>query len=72
MYSNRKKIKNPTYFEIDDIFNDFITNYNKKFDLYLVMCEFEVEFINYTEFMKTKLFFNTSMGNMKKYLIYYI
>ena len=39
-----KKIKNPNYFKIDEIFNDYINIYNKKFELYLVKCEFEVEF----------------------------
>ena len=72
MYSYRKKNKNPNYFAIDEIFNDYITNYNKKFDLYLVKCEFEVEFINYTDYMKREYFFNTSMVNMQNYLIFYI
>ena len=66
-----KKIKNPNYFKIHEIFIDFITQYNEKFDLYLVKCEFEVEFINFTDFIKTEYFFNTSIINMKKYLIFY-
>ena len=60
-----KKIKNPNYFKIDEIFIDYITDYNKNFDLYIVKCEFEVEFINYTDFIKTEYFFNTSIVNMK-------
>ena len=67
-----KRIKNPSCFKIDEIFNDYVTNYNKKFDLYIVKCEFEVEFINFTDFKKTEFFFNTSIFNMKYYLIYYI
>ena len=35
-----KKIKNPNYFKIDEFFNDFITKYNDKVDLYLVKCDF--------------------------------
>ena len=27
-----KKIRNPNFFKIDETINDFITNYNKKFD----------------------------------------
>ena len=67
-----KKIRNPIYFKIDEIFQNYITQYNKKFDLYLVKCKFEVEFIIFTEFIKTEYFFNTSFVIMKKYLTYYI
>ena len=51
-----KKTKNPYYFNIDEIFNDYITNYNKKFDLYLVKCEFEVDIINNTDYTETEYF----------------
>ena len=54
MYSYRKKIFNPNYFKIDETINDYITHYNKKFNLFLVKCEFEVKFINYTDFIKTE------------------
>ena len=67
-----KKIKNQNYFEIDEIFNDYIPHYNKKFILYLVKCEIDVNFINYTGFIKTECFLNTSIVNMKNYLIYLI
>ena len=67
-----KKLRNPYYFKIDEIFNDYITDYNKKFDSYLVKRKFEVEFINYTNFIKIESFFNTSIVNMKNYLIYHI
>ena len=43
----------------------------KKLNSYLVKCEFEVEFINFTDFMKTDYFFNKSIVNMKKNLLYY-
>ena len=72
MYSYRKKSKNPTHFKIDEIYKNYITDYNKKFDLYLVKCEFEVDFISYTDFIKTEYFFNTSLVNMKNYILYYI
>ena len=54
MYSYRKKIKNPNDFTIDETFNDYISDYNKKLDLYLVKCEFEVEFVNHNFFIKTE------------------
>ena len=48
-----KNTRNRNYFKIDEIFNDYITNYNKKFDLYPVKYEFEVKFTNYTDLIKT-------------------
>ena len=44
------------------------------FDIYhtLCKCEFTVEFVNYTAFIKIEYFFNTSIVNMKNFLIYYI
>ena len=48
--------KKPNYFKADEKFNDYITNYNQKFDLFFLKCEFEEEFINYTDFIKTEFF----------------
>ena len=67
-----KTNKKTTYFKIDKKFSDYVTNYNKIFDIYLVKSEFDVEFINFTDFIKTESFFNTSIVNMKKYSKYYI
>ena len=64
-------LTNPNYFKRDETFNDYITNYTKKIDLYLVRCEFEVEFINFTDFRKSKYFFNTSIVKMKNLMIYH-
>ena len=72
MNSYRKKIKNPNYFKKDEIFDDYITHNNKKFDLHLVRCKFEVKIINYTDFIETEYFFNTSIVNMKKYSLYHV
>ena len=41
-------IENPDFFDIDSIFNKYITNHNEKFDLYLVKCDFELGFVNFT------------------------
>ena len=67
-----KKIKIARNFKIDDIFNDYITDYNKKLDLYLVKCEFEVELINYTDFEKKRVFFKRFIVNMKNYSICHV
>ena len=68
---NKTKIENPNYNEVDKRFNDYISHFNKIFDLYLVKCEFEVQFINsnFVDFMKTEYFFNTSFVNMTKIFI---
>ena len=62
-----KQIKNPNCCKINEIFKYYFSIYNNKFDLYLVKCELEVEFINYADFIKTECFFNTSIVNMKNY-----
>ena len=71
---NKTKIENPNYNEVDKIFKDYISHFNKIFDLYLVKCEFEVNFINsnFVDFLKTEYFFNTSLVIMKNYLIYHL
>ena len=51
-----KKIKNPNYFNIDELFRDFITHYNKKLDLYVVKSEFEVKSNHFSHFTRTEFF----------------
>ena len=33
-------INNPNLNDIDKIFNNYVTNYNKKFDIYFIKCDF--------------------------------
>ena len=40
-------IENPKIFGIVKIFNDYIIKHNKKFDLYLVKCDFKLVFNNF-------------------------
>ena len=40
----KKTIKNPNFFDIDEIFNEYVTNQNEKSDLYIVKCDFEMVF----------------------------
>ena len=54
-------INNPKFFEVDKILGDYVERNNKKFDLYLVNCEF-----------KSELNKNTSFIGLKKYLLYWI
>ena len=63
-------IKNPNVSDVDKIFNDYTTNYNKKFDLYLFKCDFKLVFNNFTPHIKTHSHHNTSNINLKRYLLY--
>ena len=39
-------IENLDFFDIDDLFNDYITNHNKNIDINLVNCDFKLVFNN--------------------------
>ena len=38
----KNTIQNPDFFHIDEIFTNYISNYNKKFDFYLVKYDFNL------------------------------
>ena len=64
-------IKNPKFFDIDKIYNDFITNHNRKFDSYFVECGFKLVIINhFNPHIKAEFYHNTSFMNFKKNLVY--
>ena len=60
---NKTKTENPNCNEVDKIFKYYVSQFNKIFYLYLVKCEFELDFINsnFVVFIKTEYFFNTSL-----------
>ena len=65
--------KNPSFFDIDELSNDFITNHNKKYYFFLIECYFKLLFIN--DFSKpicieTEFYHNTKFMNLKRYLLY--
>ena len=75
-------INNVDINNFDKIFNDYITNHNKKFDFYNINCEFQIEFnyqllnieINFhhnTDYINLKclLFFYTESHNIKNFKI---
>ena len=71
----RKKyiFTHPNFFEVDKFSIDFVERNNKKFDLYLVSCEFKLELNNnINPQIKREYFYNTSIISMKKYLLYSI
>ena len=64
--------KYPNLFDIDKIFNDFISNHSGKFDLYLFKCDFHLVFNSFTPYIKTDFYHNTSFIIFKGYLLYWI
>ena len=64
--------RNPDFFDRDKIFSDYITNHNKKIDLYLVKCVFQLAFNNFFPHIKTEFEYNTSLINLKISLLYWI
>ena len=68
------------FFEIDKLFNEYITHHNNKFDLYLINCEFKLEIDNdKTSHKKIYVLiysYNTHIFDLKIYLLncisYYI
>ena len=62
-------IKNPNFFDIDKIFNDYIANQNKKFDLYLFKYEFKLDFNILTPHIKTEFYRNTAINNLKRFFL---
>ena len=65
-------ITNPNYFDMVKIINNYMANHKKKFDLYLLKCDFKLVFINFTPHNKTYFHRNTSNINLKRNLLYWI
>ena len=72
--ANGKKntIQNPDSFDIDGIFNEYIKNHNKKFELYLVKYDFELIFeSDFSPHIKPQLENITTKFNSKKSFFYF-
>ena len=48
-------IENPIFFDVDKTFNDYITNHDKKIDIYLVRVDFKLDFDNYLNAKKRQI-----------------
>ena len=67
-----RTIQNPIFFGIDKVFNDYVTNHNKKFELFLVRTDFILDFDNdLNADIKTDFHFNISPINLKRYILYW-
>ena len=63
----------PSFLEVDKILSDYIERNNRKFDFYLVNCEFKLELNNnFNPHIKIECFYNTNIISMKQYLLYWI
>ena len=67
-------IINPNLDEIDKIINDYFTNHNKNFDIYILNCDFVLVFDNnFKKHVETNYCYNTDdITKMKSYLFYWI
>ena len=61
-------VKYPNFFDVDKIYNDYISNHNKNFDGYLSKCDFKLFFINISSYIKTDCKTNTTIIKLKRYL----
>ena len=77
----RNPIKSPDFFDIDKKFNEYITNDNKKYDLYLTKFDFELDFdancksyvgsanIEFYLYVECKFQYNTTICLRKRFLL---
>ena len=57
--------------EFDKMINDYITNPNKKFDVYFIPCEFKLEFDNnfITQNIETDIVYNIESQRIKSHIL---
>ena len=74
-FRTKHTIKNPNFFQIDQISNDYITNHNKKFYFFNIQCNFILIFnkdFSKNIHIETDFHHNTRPINLKRYLLYQI
>ena len=63
--------KQLNFFDIDKLFNSYITENNKKFDLYLVKCDFKLDFKkDFEPHINADFFHINSIFNPCSYLVF--
>ena len=66
-------IENPLFFDIDAIFNEYITNHNENLNLFLVKYHFKL--VSGDEFyphIKCELVYNRTIFHLKKFLLNWV
>ena len=74
-FRTKHTIKNPNFFVLDKISNDYIGNQKKKIFSFLIKCDFKLFFNN--DFLnsihtETVFYNNTSLFILKRYLLFQI
>ena len=64
-------INNVNIDKINKIFNNYITNRNKKFDFYYIICEFQIMTDHRLLNIEINFHHNTDYINLKSYLYFY-
>ena len=65
----KHKIKDPSFFDLDEISNDYITNHNKKYFLFLIKCDFKLIFsydFSKPNLIETDFYHNTMFIKLKR------
>ena len=63
-------VKNPELIEIEKILQKHVNNYKRRFELYEIICEWKLLFIDTTIFVKSKrMYINGSRFGLLRYLI---
>ena len=65
-------IINPDFFDIEKVFDGYITNHNEKIHFYFVKCDFKLDLNKFTPHIKTKSYHNNSIVNLKRNLLHWI
>ena len=66
-------IKNPSFFVIDKISNDYITNHNKRHYLFLIKYDYKIFFNkDFSLHIETDFYHKTMKINLRSYLLYRI
>ena len=66
-------IENPDFSFIDSIFNDYITNHNKNFDINLVEYDFNLVFDKeFNPYIKSEFQYNTTISHLKRFSLNWV
>ena len=60
-------------YEVDKILKDYVSTYNKKFDIYFIYCDFKIQFDNNsTRYLKTDYVHNIEIEKISQSLLDFI
>ena len=71
-YGLNHNFKSLKFFDVGKIFNNYVTNHNRKLELYLVRAGFKIDFDNFASRIQTDFHYNISLINLKQKILYWI